>query len=74
MTTILLTNPHNGATFERDITGLTEAELDAYAMLMDDDLREALHADLAPCTPEAFLAAYADRVGPEAAGMIVLGS
>ena len=28
--------------------------------LMDDDLREELHADMAPCEPEEFLLAYMD--------------
>jgi hypothetical protein len=31
---------------------------DAAAGLMDDDLRERLHAELAPCSDAAFLAAY----------------
>ena len=30
----------------------------AAEMLMDDDLREELHAKLAPCTEEEFLEAY----------------
>lgn len=29
--------------------------------LMDDDLREAVHADLAPCTDQEFLDEYARR-------------
>lgn len=28
------------------------------ATYMNDDLREAIHFELAPCTPEEFLAAY----------------
>jgi len=28
--------------------------------LMDDDLREELHLDLAPCTEQEFMSAYAD--------------
>ena len=28
------------------------------AAMMDDDIREALHAKLTPCTKEEFLAAY----------------
>lgn len=30
----------------------------ATAAMMDDDIREALHAKLAPCTKEEFLEAY----------------
>lgn len=52
----------------------TPTMLDAYAGLMDDDICEALHREMAPCTPEAYLAAYAERVGPDAAGIVVLGS
>lgn len=33
-------------------------ELDAAAQLMDDDIREELHASMAPCSPAEFLAAY----------------
>lgn len=31
------------------------------AHYMDDDIREELHRDLAPCTHEEFLRAYIDR-------------
>jgi len=75
MTTILtLTNPFSRVTVELDITGLTEAELSAYAQMMDDEIREAIHDDLAPCTPEVFLAAYVERVGADEAGKLILGS
>lgn len=30
-------------------------------VLMDDDLREEIHADLAPCTDEEFLREYEKR-------------
>lgn len=36
----------------------TKADYKAIEALMDDDIREALHAELAPCTDEAFLEAY----------------
>jgi hypothetical protein len=73
-TTIQIINPWSGAVVNHDITGLTEAQLDAYAQVMDDEIREALHSSLAPCKPEEFLAAYVERVGPEEGGRIVLGS
>ena len=38
-----------------------EQHWDAIVSLMDDDIREAIHADLAPCTEEEFLAEYAKR-------------
>lgn len=37
----------------------TEIEWDAALALMDDDLREELSADLAPCTEQEFFGAYA---------------
>ena len=35
-----------------------QIDYDAAVMLMDDDLREQLHAKLAPCDPQTFLNAY----------------
>jgi hypothetical protein len=35
-----------------------ETDFAAAAMLMDDDIRERLHADMAPCTAQDFLDAY----------------
>ena len=74
MTSIVLINPFSGVTVERDITGLTQGQLDAYAALMDDDSREATHHAVAPCTPAEFLAAWVARVGPVEAGRVILGS
>jgi hypothetical protein len=34
---------------------------DAAVALMDDELREELHRELAPCTKEEFLRAYEQR-------------
>ena len=34
---------------------------DAIANVMDDDIREAVHAAVAPCTEAEFLAAYLER-------------
>ena len=36
----------------------TEIEWNAALALMDDDLREELNADLAPCTEQEFFEAY----------------
>ena len=33
---------------------------DAAVMLMDDELRERVHTELAPCTNEAFLERYCE--------------
>lgn len=37
---------------------ITKKDLDAMALYMDDEIREKIHRDLAPCTPEEFLTAY----------------
>lgn len=74
MTTITITNPWSGALVERDITGLSQEALDGYVAVMDDDVCEQVARDLAPCLPEEFLAEYCRRVGPHAAGIVVLGS
>jgi hypothetical protein len=34
---------------------------DAVVSMMDDDTREAVHAEIAPCTELEFLAAYLER-------------
>ncbi len=34
---------------------------DAAVMLMDDDIREELHREIAPCTELEFLEAYMER-------------
>ena len=41
--------------------GLTSAELDALAEIMDPEIREQIHQDLAPCNPDEFLAEYIRR-------------
>lgn len=74
MTTIRITNPWSNVTVDHDITDLTQSKLDAYAALMDDELREELHSEFAPCSPAEFLAAWVDRVGPDEAGRVILGS
>lgn len=38
-----------------------EFDLDDIAMYMDDELREQLHMELAPCNPQKFLDEYCRR-------------
>ena len=71
---ITIINPFTGEPVARDITDLTKAQIDAYAQVMNDDIREAIHSDLAPCSPATFLAAYIKRVGADAGGILILGS
>ena len=46
----------------KDMKGATKmSNWDYIVSLMDDEIREAVHADLAPCTEDDFLAEYAKR-------------
>jgi len=75
MTTITVTNPWSGSTFEKDVTDLTQKELDAYATVMDDESREAANDKFEDgMTPGQWLAIWAEMVGSEEAGRVVLGS
>ncbi len=38
-----------------------EVDFEACVMLMDDEIREALHSEMAPCTEQEFLDAYVER-------------
>lgn len=38
-----------------------EEDFDACVNLMDDDIREALHREMAPCTEQEFLDAYVEE-------------
>ena len=44
----------------RDVKG-NEVDYEAAVELMDDDLREELHYELAPCAEQEFFEAYATR-------------
>lgn len=46
--------------YERE-NSLSQKEMDIIASYMDDEIREDLHGDLAPCKPEEFLLAYLER-------------
>ncbi len=56
---------------QSNVDGMARARryFEACTVLMDDDIRERLHLDLAPCTDGDFLAAYAsahlDKYGEE---------
>ena len=71
---VSLVNPWSGEEVEIDVTDITQEELDSYAVFMDDDLREELHRELAPCTPGEFLFAWAQRVSTREASRVILGS
>ncbi len=46
---------------ENRFPDLTQEDLDAIAVVMDDDIREEVHSEVAPCHPGEFLTAYLDR-------------
>lgn len=48
---------------------LDQETLDIIASYMDDEIREDLHGDLAPCEPEEFLRRYVER-DPGFAGLL----
>lgn len=48
----------NGATYTTPAEALKEISLDTMAEYMDDDTREAVHNELAPCSDLEFLTRY----------------
>lgn len=40
---------------------IEQKDMDAIAIHMDDEIREQVHFQLAPCTPDEFLAAYLEK-------------
>lgn len=37
---------------------MTHSEFEVYVTMMDDEIREQVHAELAPCADEEFLTRY----------------
>lgn len=48
----------NGATYTTPAEALEEISIDTMAEYMDDDAREAVHNELAPCSDLEFLTRY----------------
>lgn len=40
---------------------IEQKDMDAIAIHMNDEIREQVHFDLAPCSPEEFLTAYLEK-------------
>jgi len=55
MKTISIDNGHSTCTVQEAIAGMA---WNAIANAMDDETREKVHAELAPCTEEEFLTRY----------------
>ena len=49
---------NNGASFVTPEEALREISIDTLAAYMDDDVREQVHLELAPCTELEFLSRY----------------
>jgi len=69
---IVIKNPWSGEMVERDISGLTPAELESYPL--DEGICDEIARAIAPCLPEEFLAAYVKRVGAITAGIAIFGA
>jgi len=67
---ITVRNPWSNVLIEIDAADVTQSRLDAMAQIMDDEIRERVHSEIAPCTPGEFFARYAEIVGPDAAGVL----
>ena len=51
----------NGMHWVSPETALGTIDIDTMAVYMDDDTREAVHHDIAPCTDPEFVAEYLHR-------------
>src|SRR5437879_9598811 len=69
---IVVKNPWSGEMVERDISGLTPAELESYPL--DEGICDEIARAIAPCLPEEFLAAYVKRVGAITASIVIFGA
>ena len=69
---IVVRNPWSGRLVERNIAGLTPAELASYPL--DESVCDEIAHAIAPCLPEQFLAAYVKRVGAIKAGAGIFGA
>ena len=67
---IAVINPWSAVAVDITPADVTQERLDALAPLMDDEIWEAIHMELAPCSPWEFWKEYVARVGAEEAGKI----
>ena len=67
-----LNNPWSGRPVE--IKKSDKLNLDNWAILMDDELREHIHNQLAPCSDWDFIRAWYELVDTEEASRVILGS
>ena len=55
----------NGHSYVAPAEAIDAMSWDAIVDMMDDDIREAVHSEIAPCTEAEFLAAYLDRAADD---------
>jgi hypothetical protein len=67
-----LNNPWSGRPVE--IKKSDKLNLDNWAILMDDELREHIHNQLAPCSDWDFIRAWYELVDTDEASRVILGS
>ena len=66
MARISLDNGHSYMTAQEATPEIIDNGLwEAVANMMDDDTREAVHNEIAPCTEAEFLAAYLERAADD---------
>ena len=62
---ISIDNGTNYMTAAEAAQTLTDIQYQMIVNIMDDDLREQIHMELAPCTREQFLALYLERANDD---------
>ena len=55
----------NGHSYVTPAEAIDAMSWDVIVDMMDDDIREAIHAAVAPCTESEFLAAYLERAADD---------
>ncbi|MCP4382917.1 MAG: hypothetical protein GY798_16105 [Hyphomicrobiales bacterium] len=73
MATIKVTHPGTLETFEKDVDGLLKYFAD-YIHLIDPDVVKTINDKVETGDDANWLIEWADHVGPEEAGKVVLGS
>ena len=56
---------NNGASYTTIEDAIATVGMDTIAMMMDDEIREQVANDIAPCTDEEFVAAYLRRANED---------
>jgi len=71
---IIVKNPWTGNLGVLTKKDVSRGDADRYGAVMDDELREHLHSQLAPCSDWDFLKAWSELVSTDEVGRVILGS